>query len=249
MGLDGDHIEPNGADRLMSFRLKAVVKESHGAPIVGTVFCKPSQSEMCTNLLASVGGNQLTVYDDSHMGENFAVVAHYVHETAGGAGADLAAVAWVPIPRAKRLNSQEGPKIAVATTDGAINIISIVESQVVASLQSRTQDIFSMMACAYGEEQVFLLVLMKSGRIDVWDIENGHLAAEILQDASAMSLLTENDDEILLGLNDGRILRCKFSELLSHNVDESFGDEIGRVHRAVRKLVRERIVCSVCNDI
>ena len=90
---------------------------------------------------------------------------------------------------------------------------------------------------------------MKSGRIDVWDIENGHLAAEILQDASAMSLLTENDDEILLGLNDGRILRCKFSELLSHNVDESFGDEIGRVHRAVRKLVRERIVCSVCNDI
>lgn len=243
MGLDGDHINSDGPDCSLSFRLKAVVKESHGAPIVGTVFCKPAQSEMCTNLLATVGGNQLTIYDDSHMGENFAVVAHYVHESTQGASADLVAVAWVPIPRAKRLNSHEGPKIAVATSEGAINIISIVESQVVASLQSKTKDILSIMACECSNEQVFLLVLMKSGKLDVWDIGDGHLAAEILLDANSMSLLT--DDEILLGLNDGRMLQCKISELVSYRENQSFGNEIGCVHRAIRKLVSMRIVCTV----
>lgn len=246
MVLDGDHIKPDGTDCSMSFRLKAVVKESHGAPIVGTVFCKTAQSEMCTNLLATVGENHLTVYDDSHMGGNFAVVAHYVHESTEGARADLVAVAWVPIPRAKRLNLHEGPKIAVATSEGAINIISIVESQVVASLQSETQDILSIMACECSDEQVFLLALMKSGKLDVWDIANGHLAAEILLDATSMSLLT--DDEILLGLNDGSMLQCKISELVSYRENQNFGNEIGRVHRAIRKLVSVD-VCTVYNYI
>jgi hypothetical protein len=101
------------------------------------------------------------------------------------------------------------------------------------------------MACECSDEQVFLLVLMKSGKLDVWDIGDGHLAAEILLDATSMSLLT--DDEILLGLNDGRMLRCKISELVSYRDNQSFANEIGCVNRAIRKLVSMPIVCTVCN--
>lgn len=52
--------------------------------------CFNHEDQRCSNLFATVGGDQATVYDDMHMGDHIAVVLNYENKktqhTRGGVG-------------------------------------------------------------------------------------------------------------------------------------------------------------------
>lgn len=52
-------------------------QESHCTPVIQLAFNSTSSS--VGNLLATVGGDQATVYDDIHMGDNVDIVVHFVN--------------------------------------------------------------------------------------------------------------------------------------------------------------------------
>lgn len=60
---------------LQHLELKRVIKESHCSPVHQLAFNHTSPA--LENLMATVGGDQATVYDDSHMGDHPAVVVQF----------------------------------------------------------------------------------------------------------------------------------------------------------------------------
>ncbi len=72
-----------------NLRLGTVIKESHGMPIHAVAFNRTSAR--LGNLVATVGKDHATVYDDSHMGSFVAVVVQLInaataHHTGGVRG-------------------------------------------------------------------------------------------------------------------------------------------------------------------
>ena len=62
-------------EALQGLSLRKVIKESHASPIHKLAF--NTTSAALGNLLATVGGDQATVYDDRHMGDHPAVVVQF----------------------------------------------------------------------------------------------------------------------------------------------------------------------------
>jgi hypothetical protein len=54
------------------------MQESHCSPAHFVAF--NLEDRRCSNLFATVGGDQATVYDDVHMGDYVAVVLNYINE-------------------------------------------------------------------------------------------------------------------------------------------------------------------------
>lgn len=53
-------------------------QESHCQPVEALVF--NTLDTQCSNLFATVGRDQATVYDDQHMGDFIGVVVHFVNQ-------------------------------------------------------------------------------------------------------------------------------------------------------------------------
>lgn len=76
-------------------------QESHGSPV--HCLCFNLEERRCSNLFATVGKDQATVYDDAHMGDHISVVLNFENKrtqhTRGGVSGDhgqCCITAWPP---------------------------------------------------------------------------------------------------------------------------------------------------------
>ncbi|KAG1680725.1 hypothetical protein FOA52_008057 [Chlamydomonas sp. UWO 241] len=165
-------------------QLKTVVKESHCSPVHAVVFNTTSRE--LRNLVASVGGNQATVYDDSHMGDYVAVVVHFANQaTEHHAGGDLSACAW--ISAAGLSNHPNGDAwLTVAGKDPVIQILSVAEARVIGQLPGHTSEVTHL--CSPAGLPGLLLSLSRDGNIRLWDVRVGECLVSLDTDATAAEL-------------------------------------------------------------
>lgn len=69
---------------LKNLRLKTIIRENHGQEI--SLICKNTMEARYSNMIATVGDNQVNVYDNHHFGNNLDIYLHYLHEVEGSKG-------------------------------------------------------------------------------------------------------------------------------------------------------------------
>ncbi|KAK9807273.1 hypothetical protein WJX73_006418 [Symbiochloris irregularis] len=169
---------------LQNFKLKAVIKESHVSPVQALEFnlCDAS----CRNLVACVGKDLVTLYDDGHLSEFVAVVAQLSNrKTAHSKGGDIYTCAW--------LNSEgltQHPHgdacLAVAGAEGEISVISVAECRVTCMLQGHASAVVDLSAAA--EQPGILASLAKDGTLKVWDVARETCLATHATDAACLAI-------------------------------------------------------------
>ncbi|KAG7672116.1 putative Polycomb group protein FIE2 [Nannochloris sp. 'desiccata'] len=188
---------------LQNLKLKTVIKESH-ATTVHTLGFNTIDPD-CSNLFATVGGDQATVYDDSHMGDYIGVVVHFVNnKTEHAEGGELQAAAWINCK--EWTDHPHGDAcLAVAGGDPTISIISVVEAAVVKLLKGHTKDVVDLATTA--KEPALLLSLSRDGNIRLWDVVNETCLASITTSDATSIALSPDGRGIAVGTSRGRIMR------------------------------------------
>ena len=193
---------------LQNLKLKTVIKESHATSVHS--LCFNTTDPDCSNLFATVGGDQATVYDDSHMGDYIGVVVHFVNQkTEHAEGGELQAVSWI--------NSKEWTEhphgdacLAVAGGDLTISIISVVEAAVVKLLKGHTKDVMDLATTA--NEPELLLSLSRDGNIRLWNVVKETCLTSITTSDATSIALSPNGRSIAVGTSRGRIVLYTITE-------------------------------------
>lgn len=233
---DNDSIE-----ELDGFQLKAVVKDAgQVGSVVSVSYCRCETSPACDNLVAVLARNHLTVYDDFHWGDHVAIVAQYVDE-----GATLVSMAWIPGDSGSERH-RWSPRIALAKSDGRIEIVSIVDSKVVSRMEIG-EDVAEIAApWTWGSSgQELLAVRSTQGRVMVWDISRKECVGSVCEDASAVACASDGN-ALYVARQDGSVQMHDTTSLPlkeGSRVLGCGGDDI--VRNIVRTVMRVLVMC-VC---
>lgn len=188
---------------LRHLRLKTVVKESHGAPTHALAFNHATPG--CSNLLASTGGDQATVYDDEHMGDHLSLVVHFVNtKTDYTEGGGLQSLCWLPY-ETLTTHTHGDACLAVSGTDPAISIISVVESKVVKLLKGHTVDVVDMSAALAPPRSNALVSLSRDGNVRLWDVVSGNFTSSFTVDGASAIAITCHGDVLAIGTAHGHV--------------------------------------------
>ncbi|CAK0786987.1 hypothetical protein CVIRNUC_010203 [Coccomyxa viridis] len=174
---------------LQHLKLKTVIKESHCRPVRQLLFNAVDAS--CSNLFATVGGDQATVYDDMHMGDYIAVVLNFVNaRTSHAAGQGLQALAWLS---AEELSGHPNGDafLAVAGSAGEIGVISLVEARVVSLITGHPGAVVSLSAVP--GRPGMLTSLGRDGTVRFWDVVTQQRLATVPAEATAMAVSPGGD--------------------------------------------------------
>lgn len=185
---------------LHNLRLKTVVKESHGSPVHSLVF--NHVAEDCSNLFATVGGDQATIYDDEHMGDHISIAVHFSNQkTEYVNGGDLHVCCWINSANWSS-HSHGDACLAVSGADPAISIISVVESRVIKLLRGHTKEVIDISSIPSSPN--LLVSLSKDGNIRLWDVPSETCISSINTDATCIAL-SSDVTSIITGTSRGRL--------------------------------------------
>ena len=125
------------------------------------------------------------MYDDEHMGDNVAVVVHFINQpTEHAPGGDLQAATWLHAAADWAAQPQGDALLAVAGADACISVISVVEARVVRLLRGHAREVVDLAACAVRPR--LLLSLARDGNLRLWDVPSEACLASIQTDATAI---------------------------------------------------------------
>ncbi|KAG2448386.1 hypothetical protein HYH02_006968 [Chlamydomonas schloesseri] len=187
------------AHALKNLELRTVLKESHGSPILDLVFNSVTPGHH--NLFASIGKDQVTIYDDEHMGDYLGVVVHYVNSATGG---DVSCCAWVQTAGISRHELGDAC-LAVSGPEGVIQVISVAEARVVALLKGHTSEVTELRGCA--GVPGLLLSLGGDGGMRLWDVAAGACLAALNCADITTAELHPDGSCIYTGHRGGRVSR------------------------------------------
>lgn len=187
---------------LQHLKLKTVVKESHATTVHALSFNHSSPD--CGNLFATVGADQATVYDDSHMADYIGVVVHFVNQKTDHAeGGELHTACWIN-SQGWSAHPHGDACLAVAGADPAISIISVVEAAVIKLLRGHTKDVVDLAATP--EHPRLLVSLSRDGNLRLWDVADETCLASINSEATCLALALDGQS-LVIGTSRGRIFR------------------------------------------
>jgi hypothetical protein len=219
---------PSG-DNFRKMQLRTVIRENHGQAIEKVAFNNTTVAEEdnslnCNNLVASIGANQLNIYDNIHCDKNFLdLFCNFVHkvpkenladvdpgEEHHTPGADLTCVTWVHKP------APENTNLAVGTKDGAILILSIASSSVTHVLKGHSSEVTHVVPIhvksATGEQG--LLSSSRDGQIKFWNVTTGRCVStykavdgKLANACESIGLVVETDTTFLTSQPDGSVRR------------------------------------------
>lgn len=194
---------------LQHLKLKAVVKESHGAPVESVLYNHTHTD--CSNLFITVGANQATVYDDEHMGDHIGVVTHFTNvPTDHSPGGNLTTATWLNADTWTQ-HPYGDACVAVSGEDGMISIISVVEARVIKLLKGHARGVADVTASAASRPEL-LASLSKDGKILLWDVVSEECLSSItMSDATCLTLKPDGDG-IVCGTSRGRLVQCDIDE-------------------------------------
>ncbi|EFJ52110.1 hypothetical protein VOLCADRAFT_120350 [Volvox carteri f. nagariensis] len=200
--------EPEGGKAKMFTKIVCVIyhrygdKESHGSPVVDLVFNGLDPEHR--NLFASIGKDQVTIYDDEHMGDFLGVVVQYVNSpSTHHRGGDVTCCAWVQM---SGLTGHElgDACLAVSGPEGVIQVISVVEGRVISLLKGHRGEVVELRGCA--GVPGLLVSLGLDGGLRLWDVAEGTCLAEMASDAACLEVHAEGSC-FFTGHRGGRICR------------------------------------------
>jgi WD40 repeat protein len=189
---------------LKNLKLKTVIKESHSSPIHALTFNHTSPSYY--NLLATVGGDNATVYNDEHMGDYLSVVVHFQNvKTNYANGGQLSSVCW--LDASTWTNHPHGDAyLAVSGADTNISLISIVEARVTHLLKGHKNAVVDLSAVPFSSTTSSLLVsLSKDGEIRLWDGPKESCLSCIQHNDASCIAVSQSGDALYVGTTRGRL--------------------------------------------
>ena len=165
--------------------VRTVVRESHFTEIQKVVFHKQESS----NLFATVGANQATIYDGRHFGEYCGLVVHYKHEEEEEAVC-LTTCAFTDATK-HTVHPRGDVELVVGDARGTISVISVAETAVTCELREDGPDghskgITRLETCT--SLPGFLLSLAQDGKAKLWSIYEERCLATFQVGSAAQSL-------------------------------------------------------------
>ncbi|SAM01430.1 hypothetical protein [Absidia glauca] len=170
-----------------NFRLKRILRENHGCDINQlSLFFKndnldrPQQPDLknkhgaireqndTSNILASVGGAQISIYDNEHIGDNLDIISNFNLASTLTDDQD---------PKQKILNTfcwlylRDDAVIATGGADNGIHILSMTQSKETAILKGHSKPILDIQK--HPQDDKYILSVSKDGFMRLWDVEQG----------------------------------------------------------------------------
>ncbi|KAI9312894.1 WD40-repeat-containing domain protein [Dichotomocladium elegans] len=170
-----------------NMRLRRIIKENHGsnihqlafffnnknfsAPVgldVNKTFDKRGSVQRdqsdTSNVIAVVGGCQLSIYDNEHCGDHLDIMSNFdlaPLQDDGGVKRELHTFCW--------LYRENDAWLAAAGTDGIIHIVSLANSQEIIQLEGHTKTIHDLQT--HPQSDNYILSTSKDGTIRLWDVD------------------------------------------------------------------------------
>ena len=222
--------EPN-ADAFRQMQLRTVIRENHLSPISNVAFNNTiiSGAMNCNNLVASIGSNQLNIYDNVHCNKNFLdLFMNYVHkipkenldqvqegEERYLPGATLSCLTWVYKP------DPENTNLAVGTQAGDIIILSLASSSATCVLKGHTGEITHVVPVQVNSatNEQGLLSSSRDGLIKLWNTTTGRCISTynavdggLASGCESICIVIESDTTFLTSQPDGSIRRWTLND-------------------------------------
>ena len=156
-------------EKLSQLKLRRILTENHDLDIKQVI--QNTCNENYYNLCATVGGNQVNVYDNLAAGNNLNLCYHFeLNESEDSRGGEVSSCCWI--------NGEDDALLAVGTTNGEIHIISLRNTQVIKILTHVDYiDIVHLTNC--NEYPSILISQMGDGSIFIWDYIQSKIIYEI----------------------------------------------------------------------
>ncbi|KAG0741358.1 hypothetical protein G6F57_009351 [Rhizopus arrhizus] len=167
-----------------NMRLRRIVKENHGRDINQLAFFfnnknfnAPSGLDLnktfdkrgavqrnstdTSNILATIGGCELSVYDNEHCGDHLDIMSNFDITEEDGVNRELYTFCW--------LYRQGDAWLATAGADGLIHILSLANSQEIKILEGHSKTIHDLQS--HPQNDNIILSTSKDGTIRLWDVD------------------------------------------------------------------------------
>ncbi|KAG1161365.1 hypothetical protein G6F37_003155 [Rhizopus arrhizus] len=167
-----------------NMRLRRIVKENHGRDINQLAFFfnnknfnAPSGLDLnktfdkrgavqrnstdTSNILATIGGCELSVYDNEHCGDHLDIMSNFDITEEDDVNRELYTFCW--------LYRQGDAWLATAGADGLIHILSLANSQEIKILEGHSKTIHDLQS--HPQNDNIILSTSKDGTIRLWDVD------------------------------------------------------------------------------
>lgn len=157
------------AEVLSRLILRRIIKENHASPIkqIAFNFTKLANS----NLVATVGGNQASVYDNEHgVAKNAGHLDLMINYVNPGKKAELNTCAWLGDLDPDDEGQDTDTYLAVGSNDSLIHIISIARCRVICVLQGHKGAVIDL--AVHPQRSGCLLSVGADNTVRLWDCRN-----------------------------------------------------------------------------
>ncbi|ORY98798.1 WD40-repeat-containing domain protein [Syncephalastrum racemosum] len=186
--------------------LRRIIKENHGSDIhqlafffnnknfsapvgldVNKTFDKRGsvqrQQTDTSNVFASVGGCQMNLYDNEHIGDHLDLMSNFDLGQTEDGKSELHTFCW--------LYRGDDAQIAAAGTDGNIHLVSIAYSEEIKILQGHTKTIHDLQT--HPRSDRYILSTSKDGTVRLWDVDLAKCLVIFEADATVTCFYTSGD--------------------------------------------------------
>ncbi|KNC50097.1 uncharacterized protein AMSG_11915 [Thecamonas trahens ATCC 50062] len=145
------------ASMLDDFILRKIVKENHGSEVVGLEFNRVQAD--ASNMVATVGANQLNVYDNEHIGDHLDIVSQYM---APDTEDSILCMAWADAPVDSLL--------VVGNSAGRVQVISLVNSVVIAEATVHSAAVTALHVPLTTSDHMLITASRAEGVVKAWSL-------------------------------------------------------------------------------
>ncbi|SAM05553.1 hypothetical protein [Absidia glauca] len=224
-----------------NMRLRRILKENHGQDITELAFCfdknttdtyKPVDPEDlfqiheelgvedvdASNVLGTVGGAQINVYDNEHFGHHLDIMSNFnlaseLTEDQDYEEKVLNTFSW--------MYKKTDTLVATGGADGDIHILSVALSKEIAILKGHTKQIIDIKTNPH--DQNHILSVSKDGTIRLWNTEKRRCMVVFQYDCSVVCF-SPSGETFITGTSKGELREWKLPDL-TESMDEDEDDE------------------------
>ncbi|KAL1934388.1 hypothetical protein VTP01DRAFT_6570 [Rhizomucor pusillus] len=221
-----------------NMRLRRIIKENHGtdvnqvafffnnknfsAPVgldVNKTFDKRGSVQRdqtdTSNVLATVGGCQMNIYDNEHCGDHLDIMSNFDLSTPDDQDKtrkDLHTFCW--------LYRENDAWLAAAGADGLIHIVSLANSQEIDILAGHTKSINDLQTHPFSDN--YILSTSRDGTIRLWDVD-ARKCLVIFEADATVTCFHPDGEKFISGNSRGELREWKIPALnAAKGLDEPF---------------------------
>ncbi|KAI7865053.1 WD40-repeat-containing domain protein [Mucor mucedo] len=188
-----------------NMRLRRIVKENHGGDINQLAFffnnknfnapfgldqvktfdkrgAVQRESTDTSNILATVGGCELSIYDNEHCGDHLDIMSNFDLTPPSAMNDEEETSNKTTLETFCWLYRERDGLLAVGGTDGLVRIISVANSEEISILKGHTKLIYDVQS--HPQSDNIILSTSKDGTVRLWDVDQSKCIAIFEADAT-----------------------------------------------------------------